>query len=161
MAINPLVKIEHGRHGVEHDLTPHQLLAAAELHIGMSIRLPFHSSVDNILVDEDRLGVSYIKYTVDVRTHETRYTGAERVLDVYTRDAGRWARTDQFRSADDTFQPHAVHESGRTHRDEAEQTTRRTFEGDCHRPGTSKSPMDNAERTAEGYTTDKMARHWA
>lgn len=160
MAVNPLVKVEHGRHGVEHDLTSAQLMAAAEAHIGIKIKMPFHSSVDSILVEPDRLGVSYIKYDVTVMSRETRYNAAERVLDVYTNDAGVWSRTDRFSAPDGTFQPHAVHEAAGEHRDEDQQRARRIYEADCHRPGGGRFPLDNADRTAEGYTTKAMERHW-
>lgn len=161
MAKNPLISVQHGRHGlVEHELTPSQLIGAVEAHMGIKVRLPFHSKADSILIEDDRVGVSYIKYDVTVLSRETRYNGAERVLDVYTHDAGVWSRTDRFSAIDDTFTPHAVHEAATEHRDEAAQRQRRMFEGDCYRPGASRFPMDNAQRTAEGYTTTKMERHW-
>lgn len=161
MAVNPLVQIARGMHKVSSQLTDRQLLAAAEMHIGTTIRLPFEAKVKALIVEDDRMVLQYTRYEVSRLARESRYAAAYTVADVFTRDAGVWSRTDRFEAADEAFRPHAVHESGRAHRDEIEQAARRTFEGDCHRPGTSKSPMDSAERTSEGYTTDKMARHWA
>lgn len=161
MSTNPLIQVERGMHKVSHQLTEHQLLAAAEMHIGSAIRLPFESKVKALIVEDHRMVLQYTRYEVGRLARESRYTAAYTVADVYTRDAGVWSRTDRFEAADEAFQPHAFHESGTPHRDETEQTTRRTFEADCHRPGGGRAPLDNADRTAEGYTTKAMERHWA
>jgi len=161
MPTNPLVQIARGMHKVSNELTAHQLLAAAEMHIGYPVRLPFHSKVEALIVEDERMVLKYTKYTADIRARETRYDAACVVADVFTRDGGVWSRTDRFEAADVRFQPHAVHESGNEHRDENEQTIRRAYEASCHRPGGGRTPLDNADRTADGYTTDAMVKHWS
>lgn len=160
MPTNPLVQIARGMHKVSIEVTEHHLRAAAEMHMGRKLHMPFHAEVRAIIVEDERLVVQYTRYMADMRTRETRYQAAYTVADVYTRDAGVWSRSDQFEAIDDTFRPHAVYEAAGEHRDETAQRARRLHEGDCYRPGGGRFPMDNAARTAEGYTTAKMERHW-
>jgi hypothetical protein len=165
MPDNPLitvtVTVALGSHRPSDTLTPYQILAAIEAHIGATIRLPHHSKLIGAVIEEERVAILFTKYEAQVMARETRYASADKVLHTYTRADGMWSRSDVFTVPDDTFTPHVVHESAGVHRDEHEQMRRRTFEGDCYRPGTSKAPMDNAARTAEGYTTLKMEKHWS
>ena len=55
MAANPLVQIARGMHKVSNELTPHQLLAAAEMHIGFPVRLPFEAKVKALIVEDERM----------------------------------------------------------------------------------------------------------
>lgn len=161
MAVNPLVQVARGMHKASNELTEYHLRSAAQMHMGQPVKIPYHSKVTAIVVDDDRLVVKYVRYIVDPRARESRYEAAYVVADVYTCTGGQWSRTDTFEAVDATFRPHAVHEGPGQVRDEHEQRTRRIYEGDCYRPGASRAPMDNAARTAEGYTTERMQKHWS
>ena len=161
MAINPLVCIKQGTHTASKDLTGAQLLAAAEMHIGHKIRIQSGCEVDTIRVTDNELLVKYTRYTQTVATRETRRTGAHTVLMVWNLVADAWLAAEPYEAAQPDFTPYVIHESGAPVRDEAEQATRRDYEAACHRPGTGSQPMDNADRTAEGYTPESMRRHWA
>lgn len=61
---------------------------------------------------------------------------------------------------DPTWEPY-VFEKGARRRDTAEESTaRREWEKMCYRPGNSTNPLDSYDRVLEGYTTDKMERHF-
>jgi hypothetical protein len=160
MAANPLVQIARGVHKVSDEVTEYHLRSAAQMHTGLRIELPYHSKLEAVIIEDDQMVVKYTKYRATILARETRYDAAWVVADVYTRDAGIWSRTDRFEADDVRFRPHAVHEAATEHRDERQQRERRIFEADCYRPGGGRSPLDNADRTAEGYTTKAMERHW-
>jgi hypothetical protein len=168
MPTNPLVSIKLGRHDAGPKLTGGQLLAAAELLIGRPIRLAPGSSVDTIVVSDSELVVKYTHYDRVVMARETRVNGAYTTvrawyLDLVTNEGDRpvWMTGDTHTAAHEDFQPYVIHESASAVRDVAEQVARREFEATCHRPGSGGNPMDNADRTAEGYTTSQMKKHWA
>ncbi len=160
MAKNPLIQVQRGRHVIDDKTTEFHLRSACEAHMGIPIKLPYHSKLEAIVIEDWQVIVRYTRYQAAIMSRETRYTAAWVVAAIYVCVDDAWSFHDTYEAADDTFQPHAVHEAAGEHRDETEQRTRRTFEGDCHRPGASRFPMDNAERTAEGYTTHKMQKHW-
>lgn len=161
MPTNPLVQIARGTHKVGPALTALQLKAAFEMHVGGKVRLPIHADIQAIIIEDDRAVIKYTRYEADVRARETRLNAATIVADVWLRGDTGWGRHTSYEAPDASFRPHAIHESGGHLRDENEQRARRTFEGDCYRPGTGNFPLDNAERTAAGYTTSKMEKHWS
>lgn len=161
MAYNPLVAVLTGTHAVSPTVTRYHLLSAFEMHIGEAVRLPQGSEVECIIIGEDQATIKYRRYERQVMSRETRLHGAYIVAEVWLRGDTGWGRQFKHEMADESFRPHTIHEAGTPHRDEAEQRTRRMFEADCHRPGGGRFPLDNADRTAEGYTTDRMVKHWS
>lgn len=161
MAKNPLVSVERGYHVTDEKITEFHLRSAAEMHMGRSIKMPYHSKLTAVVIEDYQVIVKYTRYQAAVMSRETRYSAAWIVADIYTCIDDVWSLHDTFDAPDDTFTPHAVHEAANQHRDEREQRERRTFEGDCYRPGASRFPMDNAQRTSEGYTTERMTKHWS
>jgi hypothetical protein len=161
MAKNPLVTVERGHHIADDKITEFHLKMAAKMHMGIPFKLPYHSKVTAVVIDDYQVIIKYYRYDATRLARETRYNAAWVVADVYACVNDEWSFHDRYEAPDDTFMPHTVHEAASQHRDEAAQRERRMFEGDCYRPGASRFPMDNAQRTAEGYTTPQMERHWS
>lgn len=163
MGTNPLIQVARGTHEVSQITTKYQLLAAAETHIGTRVVLPKASDILAIKVEDDVLLVKFVRYDFKQMSSEVRFTAAYTVLRQWHRTPGQgyWAREEDIEMQQADFQPVTIPEHGRTIRTPEEWFAKRIWEADCHRPGTLSSPMDNADRVAEGYTTDKMARHWA
>lgn len=161
MAINPLFTVNRGTHEASALVTPAQLLAAGEAHIGQKIRLPVFAEVQTIVVGDDSLVMKFYRFDRKVSARETTTNAAYTCLWSFYLVAGAWVPGDTFQSEQADFVPYTVPDSARPVRDENEQAVRRAYEAACHRPGTGSAPMDNADRTAEGYTTDSMRKHWA
>lgn len=163
MGINPLIQVARGTHEVSPIVTKYQLLAAAETHIGQRLALPKASDIKVIKVEDDVLLVKFVRYDYRVMASEVRFSAAYTVLRQWHRTSGQgyWVREDDIEMEQADFQPVTIPEHGREIRTPEEWYAKRTWEADCYRPGTLSSPMDNADRVAEGYTTEKMARHWA
>jgi hypothetical protein len=163
MGTNPLIQVARGTHEVSPITTKYQLLAAAETHIGQRVVLPKASDILAIKVEDDVLLIKFVRYDFRQMSSEVRFLAAYTVLRQWHRTPGQgyWAREDDFEVEQDDFQPVTIPEHGRTITTPAEWHAKRVWEADCYRPGTATQPMDNAARTSEGYTHDKMARHWS
>lgn len=155
-----LINITRGVHTAD-EHTPAQLHRAAELHMGMRIRLPFHSTIDAILISDTQCVVRYTRYEARILARETRLENAWKVADIYSLTGDEFEFDTCHSAEDETFTPCVIAEDSKPAQAISAYHARRAFEAECHRPGTPNAPLDNAERTAEGYTTEPMRKHWA
>lgn len=80
---------------------------------------------------------------------------------------GDWAFEGQLIMWDDDFTPIVTVKSGKI-LTMTEWRAQRNFERDCHRPGASRMPLDNFDRTFDGLpvggadrlSSPKMQKHW-
>lgn len=122
-------------------------LVAVRNTVGKIIRLGAHEEVGNYLVTEDRIALKVNRVRCVERRWDTLIT--HRGFTVYTwllRD-GKWTEVPPFTqwwSTDERVTPFVDLSP-------AERRERETWESDCHRPGTARSPLDSAARQAQGY----------
>lgn len=115
-----------------------------------------YSSIDKLVVSDGvvKMRLTVHRYTVGVT--RTRLTGRGTQLIVWTPDrdgtytdlfGGTW-KVDSVTLWDDTFEPVEIHQIGRIETP-AEYHARRRWEAQTYRVGTDKSPMDNADVSAD------------
>jgi hypothetical protein len=100
----------------------------------------------------------YTETTREVRFHRRGTLAKTWVIDA----AGFWIekREDQMLVWDDDFNPYIEVRYGRGYTPE-EWAEQMEWEANTHRPGSSRSPMDNFEVAMfKADTTEKMFRHW-
>lgn len=129
---------------------------------GLNIRLtPFESITKIAPKSETEVVVQIITHQAEERRTEWLLTarGIKLVRFVQS-ESGTWAQVGKpLVMWDDDFERVSIPLFG-PGKTPGEWLQAREFARMCYRPGTSNFPMDNHQRTQEGYTTARMARHW-
>lgn len=129
-------------------LTPYQQLRTLRVITGYTYRL---QDLEEIITIQLTPEVVFLAIrTVDARfssgTHHVHRTGTK-VVRVCRTAAGTWQPAPVLVTWDTVKSPALI-----TARPACDWPDKEAWEVLCHRPGNSKSPMDNAKRKAQGYT---------
>ena len=140
--------------------TVNRAQALSELEEALGCAFPIRACDELISygITDTLITVTVRVITVVDTVRETRYTGAVLRMQAWTRGAadGRLAYQ-KFEVADDTFVPWTDHKLGKIETP-VEYHDRRRWEGMQYRVGTESSPMDSAQRAAEGFSP--MQQYW-
>jgi len=149
-----LLKFFGEQTGLRYQLRPYERMLTVKVNheTGKAALL-----IETFIVKETRRSVTFLKRgrkLVGFHQVEVQGIGANVLYK-------RWMRDDYepFVLWDDDFTPTEDVHLG-TVLSNKERAEKREWEGMAYRVGSKSSPMDNAERTAAGYTTDAMTRHW-
>jgi len=160
-----LIRVAPGQHELSKELSAQHLLRAAEVHIGRTIQIPTYDEVRAIKVEEDVLVLSTYHYEVRELKHRIIYDLRRLRVMVWFRQSDapgapkRWtAKPEIFEVDDEDFVTVEVVQDG-FHKTLAERQADRNWEAMCHRPGTSRHPMDSADRALEGDSP--MTKYWS
>lgn len=148
------------------ELTPVQRLADFCIDYDLpKIMLRAYEEVVSFGVDSGQAVIVLRRYSVQETTGQLRYMKSGLVLryfdsvsDEYGMPA--WREAPPLLTWDSDFTPYVVAKfNGRTF---AEDREKELWARDCHRPGASRFPMDNFDRTAAypSMTTEPMTQHW-
>jgi hypothetical protein len=123
-------------------------------------RLKPWETVRSFQITDKSIAVTIETYEVKILVREDRYErkGIRALMFDRTADGG-WKLSMDYTAWDDNFESYVYEKFGRR-KTVDEFHAQREWEKLCHRPGTPSNPLDSYSRVLEGYTTDKMERHF-
>jgi len=128
---------------------------------GINIRLtPYESLVKIGQPNDETIVVQLVVHQADERKTETILKAQGTRLIQFTKTPSGWAQHGKPVTVwDNDFKPIALPYFTRD-RSLAAFLQSREFTRMCGRPGTDRNPLDSHDRTAQGYSTRRMSRHW-
>lgn len=142
--------------------TPKDQALMVTLHqaTGVRVRLRPWESVLMYRETDTALAVKIETFDVKIMAREDRYNARGIRGLLFTKNpAGRWKCEFDETVWDETFVPYIYETRGRR-KTADEFTEQREWEKLCHRPGSSKMPLDSYGRVLQGDVTKKMERHF-
>jgi len=138
-----------------------RLLAEFKRLTGMVYQMREFESIQKVSVEGNTANLLLTTYSLETAASRTIKKRRGLRLITWQRNTahGNWYETGRLTMWDEDFAAETILKFGAV-KTATEIIDKREFEKQCYRPGTSKQPLDNYERTLESYTTADMERYW-
>lgn len=131
-----------------------ELLSEFRKITGYSVTVRPFERVIKYFASDDRDAVLLETFRYVETRYEFRVTGHGKRLVAFTTSGAQ-----SVTAWDEEFEPFVIRKTGHV-RTPTESRDQITFERDCYRPGSFRTPLDNFARVKAGPTTDAMERYW-
>ena len=129
--------------------------------LGLPFVLPAHATIVSYTISDEKVAVTLEIYKVAETKRELRFL--KKGLRLMHWSPSEYAvfgwKYQSMTVWDDDFTPYTELLVGKVETP-AEYHERRRWEADCYRVGSHRTPLDNAARVTEGYTTEAMTKYW-